>query len=79
MVEKVISDRGNEQKQSLRTNVPNSLPEVSSSVKTEWQKGMMVPRDTRFQRHRQRQCFSVRKEDFKLFFKGSLQAKQTAQ
>lgn len=48
MVEKVISDRGNEQKQSLRTNVPNSLPEVSSSVKTEWYKGMMVPRDTRF-------------------------------
>lgn len=78
MVEKVISDRGNEQKQSLRTGVPNSLPEVSSSVETEWQKGMMVPRDTRFQRHRQRQCFSVRNY-FKLFFKGSLQAKQTAQ
>lgn len=36
MVEKVISDRGNEQKQSLRTGVPNSLPEVSSSVETEW-------------------------------------------
>lgn len=36
MVEKVVSDRGNEQKQPLRTDVPNSLPEVSSSMETEW-------------------------------------------
>lgn len=35
MVEKVISDSGNEQKQSLRTDVPNSLPEESSSMETE--------------------------------------------